>query len=117
MAAILRGGGRAVDPNQSRGRKGAVELGSYSVVYLITFACYGHHLHGGESGSVDRVYNVPGTPILKVDSARAAFEAELMDQAPYRLDEIRRDAVLEAIQEVCMHRCWSLLAAHVRSNH
>jgi REP element-mobilizing transposase RayT len=87
------------------------------VVYLITFACYGGHLHGGESGSVDRKHNAPGTPILKVDSVRAAFETELMDQAPYYLDQIRRDAVLEAIQEVCVHRGWSLLAAQVRSNH
>jgi len=87
------------------------------VVYLITFACYGCHLHGGESGSVDREHNAPGTPILKVDSARAAFEVELMDQAPYHLDQIRRDAVLEAIHEVCVHRGWNLLAAHVRSNH
>ena len=40
-----------------------------------------------------------------------------MDQAPYNMDQIRRDAVLEAIQEVCGQRGWSLLAAHVRSNH
>ena len=40
-----------------------------------------------------------------------------MDQAPYQLDQIRRDAVLEAIRGVCAHRGWSLLAAHVRSNH
>ena len=40
-----------------------------------------------------------------------------MDQAPYSLDQIRRDAVLEAIQEVCAHRGWNLLAAHVRGNH
>ena len=40
-----------------------------------------------------------------------------MDQVPYHLDQIRRDAVLEAIQEVGVHRGWSLLAAHVRSNH
>jgi REP element-mobilizing transposase RayT len=40
-----------------------------------------------------------------------------MDQPPYHLDEIRRDAVLEAIQEVCAHRGWNLLAARVRSNH
>jgi REP element-mobilizing transposase RayT len=37
-----------------------------------------------------------------------------MNESPY---QIRRDAVLEAIQEVCEHRGWSLLAAHVRSNH
>ena len=87
------------------------------MVYLITFACYGSHLHGGEAGSVDRGHNAPRTPILEVDSGRAAFEAELMDQAPYHLDQTRRDAVLEAIQEVCVHRGWSLFAAHVRSNH
>jgi REP element-mobilizing transposase RayT len=87
------------------------------VTYLITFACYGHHLHGSESGSVDSAHNVPGTPILEGDSARAAFEGQRMDQSPYHLDQIRRDAVLEAIQEVCAHRGWSLLAAHVRSNH
>ena len=40
-----------------------------------------------------------------------------MDQPPYHLDQIRRDAVLQAIQEVCGHHGWSLLAAHVRSNH
>ncbi len=80
------------------------------MVYLITFACYGGHLHGGESGSVDCGHNAPGTPILEVDPARAAFEAGLMDQAPYHLDQIRRDAVLGAIQKVCVHRGWSLLA-------
>ncbi len=40
-----------------------------------------------------------------------------MDQSAYHLDQTRRDAVLEALQEVCAHRGWSLLAAHVRSNH
>jgi REP element-mobilizing transposase RayT len=44
-------------------------------------------------------------------------EAERMDQPPYHLDQIRRDAVLRAIQDVCVHRGWNLLAAHVRSNH
>ena len=94
-----------------------MEFSSQPLIYLITFACYGSHLHGSETGSVDREHNAPGTPILAVDSARAAAEGERMDQAPYRLDQIRRDAVLEAIQEVCAHRGGSLLAAHVRSNH
>ncbi len=87
------------------------------VTYLITFACYGGHLHGEESGSVDPAHHVPGTPILEPNSVRAAWEKQLMDQPPYYLDRIRRDAVLEAIQDVCGHRGWNLLAAHVRSNH
>lgn len=40
-----------------------------------------------------------------------------MDQAPYSLDETRRDAVLKTIQEVCVYRGWTLVAAHVRTNH
>jgi REP element-mobilizing transposase RayT len=67
------------------------------VAYLITFASYGYRLHSGESGSVG--------------------EEEVMHQAPYDLDQVRREAVLAAIQEVCAQRGWSLLAAHVRSNH
>jgi REP element-mobilizing transposase RayT len=87
------------------------------VTYLITFACYGCHLHGAGSGSVDATHNVPGTPVLNEDSARAAKEERRMDQPAYHMDQIRRDAVLQAIQEVCGHRGWNLLAAHVRSNH
>jgi REP element-mobilizing transposase RayT len=87
------------------------------VTYLITFSCYGRHLHGDESGSVDRTHNVPGTAVLELDLSRAAAERERMDQAPYILDQPRRDAVLQAIQAVCTHRGWSLLAAHVRSTH
>lgn len=40
-----------------------------------------------------------------------------MDRPASHLDQIRREAVLKAIQEVCGHRGWHLLAAHVRSNH
>jgi len=79
---------------------------------LITFSGYGCHLQGSDSGSVDRDHNVPGTPTLEGDSTRAAGETERMDQAPYHLDQVRRDAVLEAIQEVCAHRGWTLPAAH-----
>ncbi len=40
-----------------------------------------------------------------------------MDQPPYHLDRVRRDAVLDAIRQVCAHRGWILLAAHVRTTH
>ena len=87
------------------------------MTYLITFACYGCHLHGAISGSVDAMHNVPGTPVLNEDSARAIKEERRMDQPAYHMDQARRDAVLQAIQEVCGYRGWNLLAAHVRSNH
>lgn len=60
------------------------------MTYLITFACYGYHLHSDESGSVDRKHSLPGN---------------------------RREAVLAAMVQRCSDRDWSLLAAHVRTNH
>ena len=85
--------------------------------YLITFACYGAHLHGDESGSVDRHHDVPGSPLADVDPDRVALKRQQMDQAPYSLDRNRRAIVLDALREVCLHRGWSLRAAHVRTNH
>jgi transposase IS200 family protein len=85
--------------------------------YFITFACYGVHLHGDESGSVDRNHNVPGGRLAEANPERVAVMLRQMDQALYELDRERRMAVVQAIREVSVHRNWSLLAAHVRSNH
>jgi REP element-mobilizing transposase RayT len=87
------------------------------VTYLVTFSCYGSHLHGDESGSVDRNHNVSGHRTLEPDAARVSRERDLMDQAPYLLDAPGRNTVLEAIHGVCSYRHWSLLAAHIRMTH
>ena len=60
---------------------------------------------------------MPGTPTLDPNTALVNAEKERMAQAPYGLDQARREVVLQAIQEVCTHRNWDLLAAHVRTNH
>ena len=85
--------------------------------YFITFACYGGHLHGGESGSVDRNHNLPGGRLLEADPDRVAAERQRMTQAQYLLDRDSRAVVLQALREVCSHRGWGLLAAHARTNH
>ena len=85
--------------------------------YFITFACYGGHLHGDESGSVDRHHNLAGSRLLEPDPQRASAERQRMPQAPYWLDRDSRAAVLAALRGHCVHRGWSLLAAHVRTNH
>ncbi len=85
--------------------------------YFITFACYGAHLHGDESGSVDRGHNLFGARGLEADPQRAAGERRRMNQPPYELDCHSRAAVLETLQQVCWHRGWNLSAAHVRSSH
>ncbi len=85
--------------------------------YFITFACYGAHLHGDESGSVDMRHNLPGSRLLEDDPRLVFEERRTMLQAPYLLDRRSRETVLEALREVCVHRGRSLLAAHVRTNH
>jgi len=86
-------------------------------IYLITFACYGTHLHGDDRGSVDRRHNQPGSRVIQPDERLLAAERYLMDQPPYRLDAERRNIVLKAIREACEYRRWTLMAAHVRTEH
>ena len=85
--------------------------------FFITFACYGVHLHSDESGSVDRHHNLFGRRVAEASPERVAVKREQMDQAPYSLDKDRRVIVLGTLREVCLHRGWSLWAAHVRPNH
>lgn len=87
------------------------------VTYLITFACYGCHLHGDELGSVDRDHKLYGSRLAGADSKRALAARQRMAQTPYSLDQTRREAVLAAIKQRCADRQWNLLAAHVRTNH
>ena len=87
------------------------------MTYLITFACYGAHLHGDESGSIDRLHNLPGSRAIAADAGRAALERRMMNQPPYSLDQQRREAVLAAILRRANQRDWTIFAAHVRMNH
>jgi REP element-mobilizing transposase RayT len=40
-----------------------------------------------------------------------------MTQRRYLLDSLRRQLVLKSVQDVSAYRGWTLLAAHVRTNH
>jgi REP element-mobilizing transposase RayT len=85
--------------------------------YFITFVCYGTHLHGDASGSVDRHHNLYGNRLVEANPELVAVRRQQMDQAPYSLDRDRRATVLSALREVCEFKGWSLWAAHVRTNH
>ncbi len=74
-------------------------------------------MHGADEGSVDRSHNLYGAPLPKPSPRRHATELRLMDQAPYEMNEPRREAVLEALIHRCIQSDWGLLAAHVRTNH
>ncbi len=85
--------------------------------YFITFACYGEHLHGDVSGSVDRCHNLPGSRMLEADPQRVSAELGRIKQVPYLLDRDSRATVLQALREICLCRAWTLFAAHVRTTH
>jgi len=85
--------------------------------YFITFSCYGAHLHGDDSGSVDRHHKLFGSRRVQANPDRLAVAREQMDQAPYFLAKEERAIVLTVLHEVCQHRGWTLWAAHVRTSH
>ena len=98
-------------PARNRDRQGAA-----SSTYLITFVCYGTWLPG-QVGAVDRAHNRFGSRLPEPNPVTAAKARNRMRQPPYRLDANRRQIVLAAIQQVCLHRGWTLLAAQVRTSH
>jgi REP element-mobilizing transposase RayT len=55
--------------------------------------------------------------MLTPDRDRVAAEHRSMNQPPYELGCDSRTTVLKTLREVCLHRSWNLLAAHVRSSH
>jgi len=87
------------------------------LAYFLTFTTYGTWLHGSESGSVDRRQNLPGTPFLPSHAGWENSRQGVLRQAPYALDQARRDVVLRTVCEVCTHRSWKLHAVHVRPTH
>ncbi|MBZ5674805.1 MAG: hypothetical protein LAP61_11210 [Acidobacteriia bacterium] len=87
------------------------------MAFLITFSCYGSHLHGSEDGSVDRNHNVLGGPCVAPEPGLLRARAGQMAEPIYALNNARRRVVLAAIRQVCVHRGWLLIAAHVRMTH
>ncbi len=95
--------------DQNRDRKGAAS-------YLLTWVCYGAWLPG-EFGAVPRTRNQYGAPLPEPDPRIECESRIRMTQRPYLLDTVRRQVVLESLQQVCSRRDWILHAAHVRTNH
>ncbi|MDR3718769.1 MAG: hypothetical protein P4K98_08200 [Bryobacteraceae bacterium] len=87
------------------------------MTYLITFSCYGNHLHGDESGSVDRLHHTYRSRLADADCDRAFIERTHLRETPYVIAAEQREIVLKTLLEVCCHRGWTLHAAHVRSTH
>jgi REP element-mobilizing transposase RayT len=87
------------------------------LAYHITFATYGTRLHGDERGTVDRVHNKRGTPLLTPEPERVAWEESLLRFPPTVLTNEQRLFAQIAIPEVCTRGGWKYQIAAVQPDH
>lgn len=87
------------------------------LAHLITFRCYGTWLHGDERGSVNRFHNQYQTPFIEPNKNWHKYNEKQLKGELVTLNAQQRQAVEEAIREVCNHRNWLLRAINVRTNH
>ncbi len=87
------------------------------LAYLITFRCYGTWLHGDERGSVDRFHNKYESQYVAPNKNRHLYIEKKLKSEIVILNAQQRQAVEDAIREVCDYRNWSLYAINVRTNH
>ncbi len=74
------------------------------LTYLLTFNCYGTHLHGAPCGSVDRTRGDLRGGYREVSTALHAYEQKRMLDKQYAFDLPGAKLALSAIQEVCSFR-------------
>ena len=86
------------------------------MLFRSTFSCYGHRLPG-QPNLIEAPHNHFGERLSEARPALAHDNRFQRKQAPFSLDMADREGVLRAIQEVCRHKDWGLLAAHVRTTH
>jgi len=91
----------------------------FPLAYLITVRTFGTWLHGDDRSSVDEHndLNVYGTPRRLANKNLEGEMRKNMKSPPIILNAEQRVAVAEAIKEVCLYRCYTLLALNVRTNH
>jgi hypothetical protein len=89
----------------------------YPIAYLITFTTYGTWLHGDKRGSVDKEHNQYGSSFIATSSVLRKKEQSSLRHPAFILGQRQREAVLEAILQVCKFRGWFTHAVYVRSNH
>jgi hypothetical protein len=73
--------------------------------YLITFRGRGTWLHGDNRGSIDRLHNRYGSPVLP---QRRELNLSRLKNPPVRLTSKQRHAVETGIRETCKIRKWDL---------
>ena len=66
---------------------------------------------------MDRHHHLFGSRLPEPDTRKEARARKRMKQEPCRLDAGTQPVVLKSLEEVCIHKGWTLLAAHVRTNY
>lgn len=90
----------------------------FPLAYLITVRTYGTWLHGDERLTVDRHgLNVYGRRRRAPNPKLENIMRQNMERDPVVLNEKQRDAVRDAIKDVCKHRGYDLRAVNVLTNH
>lgn len=92
-------------------------MASLPLAYHFTFRTYGTWLHGDERWSVDKRHNAFDTPSIPPNPAWLTYRTQQLKRVPMMLDAARRAAVIQAVQESCERRNWTLEALAVRTNH
>ena len=93
------------------------EFNNVPLGYLVTFRGHGTWLHGDSRGSVDRLHNRYGSPLIPPNAKWLEYNRNELKHPPVKLSSRQRLAVEEAIRETCQIRKWCLWAMNARTNH
>ena len=93
------------------------EFNNIPLGYLITFRGHGTWLHGDARGSVDRLHNRYGSPLIPTNAKWQEHNRKELKHPPVKLSSPQRTAVEEAIRKTCKIRKWSLWTMNARTNH
>jgi hypothetical protein len=83
--------------------------------YLLSFSCFGTGLQIDSHRLIFSLRKMPAAAAVAAVSDRVICEPSLLKEPRYELNLAGRKVVLATVREVCDDRCWTLLAAHVRT--
>jgi len=87
------------------------------LAYHITFGTYGTRLHGDPRGTVDRLHNKHGDPIIGQNNDWLAIESANLTGKPVVFDQPVRVGIEQVINSVCERGGWECHAGACQSNH
>ena len=85
--------------------------------YHITFGTYGTRLHGDARGTVDRLRNKPGDPIIGRNEDWERMERSMLRYAPVMLSEAQRAHVESVLPAICERGGWRFGLVAAQADH